>query len=300
MPTVKSLGTYEHCPIYHDGDHLSGSAILRIRNGHSLDHSGIVIEFKGAVVMPQGADGRSASATITEFVSMSVTLKTMQESPIGDVRMPFDFGKVRLPYESYDGDRVTVRYYFRVLIKQSMTDAEQERTIWVLQRPPAATPTAREPIPAELEVGLEEFVHIKITLDDTVFDSFDAVVSGWLYFFLVKIKIVSAEMSLTRREVLYGSTSPEASGFCERDVIARLQIVEGPPYKGDSIPFRFPLGAFKARLTPSYSDVNKLFALVHCVNVVLLDEQGRKYFKQQPVSLRRSTSDLCSTGTWLE
>lgn len=55
-----------------------------------------------------------------------------------------------------------------------------------------------------------------------------------------------------------------------------------PP--GETIPIRLFLGGFD--LTPTFRDVNKKFSTRYYLNLVLIDEENRRYFKQQ-VDIRR-------------
>jgi vacuolar protein sorting-associated protein 26 len=55
---------------------------------------------------------------------------------------------------------------------------------------------------------------------------------------------------------------------------------------GETIPIRLFLGGFD--LTPTFRDVNKKFSTRYYLNLVLIDEENRRYFKQQ-VRIRRDT-----------
>ena len=48
---------------------------------------------------------------------------------------------------------------------------------------------------------------------------------------------------------------------------------------GETIPIRLFLGGFD--LTPTFRDVNKRFSTRYYLNLVLIDEENRRYFKQQ-------------------
>lgn len=48
---------------------------------------------------------------------------------------------------------------------------------------------------------------------------------------------------------------------------------------GETIPIRLFLGGFD--LTPTFRDVNKRFSARYYLNLVLIDEENRRYFKQQ-------------------
>ena len=58
------------------------------------------------------------------------------------------------------------------------------------------------------------------------------------------------------------------------------------PVTGESIPIRLFLGGFDA-LTPTFRNVNNKFSVKYFLNLVLIDEEDRRYFKQQEVFLYR-------------
>lgn len=54
---------------------------------------------------------------------------------------------------------------------------------------------------------------------------------------------------------------------------------------GETIPIRLFLGGFD--LTPTFRDVNKKFSTRYYLNLVLIDEENRRYFKQQEITVFR-------------
>jgi vacuolar protein sorting-associated protein 26 len=54
---------------------------------------------------------------------------------------------------------------------------------------------------------------------------------------------------------------------------------------GETIPIRLFLGGFD--LTPTFRDVNKKFSVRYYLNLVLIDEENRRYFKQQEITVFR-------------
>ena len=51
--------------------------------------------------------------------------------------------------------------------------------------------------------------------------------------------------------------------------------------RGESIPIRLFLSGYE--LTPSMKDINKKFSVRYFLNLVLVDEEERRYFKQQVI-----------------
>ena len=81
--------------------------------------------------------------------------------------------------------------------------------------------------------------------------------------------------------------------------------MDGAPVKGESIPIRVFLAGYD--LTPTMRDINKKFSVKYYLNLVLVDEEERRYFKQQvrfnnqaiilfPLISRRSRLFKCLTN----
>lgn len=59
--------------------------------------------------------------------------------------------------------------------------------------------------------------------------------------------------------------------------------MDGMPVRGESIPIRVFLAGYE--LLPTMKDVNKKFSVRYYLNLVLVDEEDRRYFKQQVIEL---------------
>ena len=159
-----------------DRDSLQGKVIIKNKSSSAIEHVGISLELVGAV------QRRAEQCTSEAFLSTRVQLASSAESPIqGDAAVfDFDFGQVKFPHESYDGVAVSLRYiyplrialrcryYVRVVLHRKLTDISKEITLCVRFCPKNAmlgSPTdLTSPSPLELEVGLEEFLHIRMTI----------------------------------------------------------------------------------------------------------------------------------------
>ena len=107
------------------------------------------------------------------------------------------------------------------------------------------------------------------------------VIVGKIYFLLVRIKIKHMELSIIRRE----TTGSAPNQYNESETITKFEIMDGAPVRGETIPIRLFLGGFE--LTPTFRDVNKKFSTRYYLNLVLIDEENRRYFKQQEITVFR-------------
>merc|ERR1712176_69109 len=94
------------------------------------------------------------------------------------------------------------------------------------------------------------------------------------------------ELSIIKRE----TTGSGPNTYNENEQINRYEIMDGAPVRGESIPIRLFLSAYD--LTPTMKDVNKKFSVRYYLNLVLVDEEDRRYFKQQEITLWRKPSSM--------
>ena len=104
---------------------------------------------------------------------------------------------------------------------------------------------------------------------------------GKIYFLLVRIKIKHMEIAIIKRE----TTGIGQNTFNENETIAKYEIMDGAPVRGESIPIRLFLAGYE--LTPTMKDISKKFSVRYYLNLVLVDEEERRYFKQQEIVLWR-------------
>jgi len=105
------------------------------------------------------------------------------------------------------------------------------------------------------------------------------VIVGKIYFLLVRLKIKHMELSIIRRE----TTGTAPNQYNESETITKFEIMDGAPVRGETIPIRLFLGGFD--LTPTFKDVNKKFSTRYYLSLVLVDNDGRRYFKQSEITL---------------
>ena len=89
------------------------------------------------------------------------------------------------------------------------------------------------------------------------------------------------ELSIIRKETV----GANANAVTEQETLSKFEIMDGAPVKGELVPVRFYLAS--TDLTPSYENVNNRFSCRYSLNLVLIDEQDRRYFKQQEILLWR-------------
>ncbi|WVR04409.1 hypothetical protein IAU60_001411 [Kwoniella sp. DSM 27419] len=255
----------EMCPVFYDGESVVGQVNVRVKDGKKFQHDGIRIELIGAIELFYDRGNHY------EFVSLAQELAAAGEMRQAQT-FDFIFKNVEKQYESYSGINVKLRYYLRV----SLNRVAKEREIWVhsYRMPPEANTSIK------MEVGIEDCLHIEFEYNKAKYHLKDVIV-GKIYFLLVRIKIKHMELSIIRRE----TTGAPPNQYNESETITKFEIMDGAPVRGETIPIRLFLGGFE--LTPTFRDVNKKFSTRYYLNLVLIDEENRRYFKQQEITVFR-------------
>jgi vacuolar protein sorting-associated protein 26 len=137
----------------------------------------------------------------------------------------------------------------------------------------------------KMEVGIEDCLHIEFEFDKQRYHLQD-VILGKIYFLLVRIKIKFMELAVIRREA--AGVGPNA--YNESENIVKFELMDGAPIKGECVPIRLFLSHLD--LTPTYRSVNNVFSVKYYLNLVLVDEEDRRYFKQQEVIFWRRQDEL--------
>lgn len=265
----------ERCPVYYDGEAVRGQAIVRVKDGKGIKHDGIKVEFVGSIELFYDRGNHYEFLSLTQELAAPGEMRTAQS-------YDFEFKNVEKQYESYHGINVKLRYFVRVTVSRRMADVVKEKELWVhsFRMPPDTNNSIK------MEVGIEDCLHIEFEYNKSKYHLKDVIV-GKIYFLLVRIKIKHMELSIIRRE----TTGAVPNQYNESETITKFEIMDGAPVRGETIPIRLFLGGFE--LTPTFRDVNKKFSTRYYLNLVLIDEENRRYFKQQEITIyRQDTREL--------
>lgn len=269
--TVKGeSGKPETLPLFTAHDTVRGQIHITPAPGKKLEHQGIKVELIGTIEL------FFDRGNTYDFVSMARDLE-----PPGDLlstrSYSFEFNNVEMPYESYNGVNVRLRYMVRVtVLRQYNSNVNQNFKFWV--RNLQILPDVNNSI--KMEVGIEDCLHIEFEYAKSKYHLKDVVV-GKIYFLLVRIKIKHMELEIRRRE----STGSGTNTYNETETIAKYEIMDGAPVRGESVPVRLFLSPYD--LTPTYRNINNKFSVKYFLNLVLVDEEDRRYFKQQEITMHR-------------
>ncbi|KAG8093238.1 hypothetical protein GUJ93_ZPchr0012g19703 [Zizania palustris] len=257
-------------PLFQSLETISGEVSIAPVPGKTIDHTGVKIELLGQIEL------YLERGKFYDFTSLVRELDIPGEI-YERKTYPFEFSTVEMPYESYNGTNVRLRYILRVTVGRNyMGNIVEYRDLCVRNYSPA--PTINNSI--KMEVGIEDCLHIEFEYSKSKYHLKD-VILGKIYFLLVRIKIKNMELEIRRRE----STGAGSNMYVETETLAKFELMDGAPVRGESIPVRLFLTPYE--LTPTYRNINNKFSVKYYLNLVLVDEEDRRYFKQQEITMYR-------------
>lgn len=248
---------------------VTGSVDIKL-NVKKLEHTGIKIELLGHIELFYDRDIHNEFTSVVRELAAPGDLTS-------STSFPFEFPNVEKQYESYNGINVRLRYFLKFTIGRNLApNVTKELDFWVInyQAPPEINNSIK------MEVGIEDALHIEFEYTKSKYHLKDVVI-GKVYFLLVRIKVKHMEVGLIKRE----STGSGPNLYNESETLTKYEIMDGAPVRGESIPIRLFLGGFD--LTPTYKNIHNKFSLRYYLNLVLVDEEDRRYFKQQEITLWR-------------
>ncbi|KAL6527000.1 Vacuolar protein sorting-associated protein 26B [Orobanche gracilis] len=266
----KENGQTVMVPLFQSQENISGKISVEPVSGKKVEHNGIKVELLGQIEMYLDR------GNFYDFTSLVRELDVLGEI-YERKTYPFEFSTVEMPHETYHGVNVRLRYVLKVTITRGYAGSIVEYQDFVVQNfisPPSINNSIK------MEVGIEDCLHIEFEYNKSKYHLKDVIV-GKIYFLLVRIKIKNMDLEIRRRE----STGSGPNAHVETETLAKFELMDGAPVRGESIPIRLFLSPYE--LTPTYSNINNKFSVKYFLNLVLVDEEDRRYFKQQEITMYR-------------
>jgi hypothetical protein len=278
--TVKNeTGDLEDLFLFTGADDISGNVLVDIPKGKKVEHIGIKCELIGMI------EYLYDRGNPYEFTSLTRELEAPGELAESK-KYAFEFTNVEKQFETYSGNNVRLRYFIRVKIQRNYS-SNIVHTVDLAVQNVGVEPEINNSI--KMEVGIEDCLHIEFEYNKSKYHLQDVVI-GKIYFLLVRIKIKHMEVVIIKRE----STGSGPNQYNESENISKFEIMDGAPVRGESIPIRLFLSPYE--LTPTFKNVHNKFSVKYYLNLVLVDEEDRRYFKQQEIQLWRKTLRTAKKG----
>ncbi|KAK8521093.1 hypothetical protein V6N12_005009 [Hibiscus sabdariffa] len=270
VPMKKENGQTVMVPLFQSQENIAGKISIEPLQGQKIEHNGVKVELLGQIEM------YFDRGNFYDFTSLVRELDVP-----GDIyerkTYPFEFSTVEMPYETYSGVNVRLRYVLKVTVSRNYGGSIVEYHDFMV-RNYAPPPSINNSI--KMEVGIEDCLHIEFEYNKSKYHLKDVII-GKIYFLLVRIKIKNMDLEIRRRE----STGSGANTHVETETLAKYELMDGAPVRGESIPIRLFLSPYE--LTPTHRNVNNKFSVKYYLNLVLVDEEDRRYFKQQEITMYR-------------
>ncbi|CAN1837566.1 Vacuolar protein sorting-associated protein 26A, partial [Linum perenne] len=282
VPLKKENGQIATVPLYQSQENIAGEVVVEPTQGKKIEHNGIKIELLGQIGKKELVPFKFFAELYFDRGNFYDFTSLVRELDVpGDLyekkSYPFEFSTVEMPYESYSGVNVRLRYILKVTISRNYVNNIVEHQDFVVRNYTPQPPVNNS---IKMEVGIEDCLHIEFEYNKSKYHLKDVII-GKIYFLLVRIKIKNMELEIRRRE----STGSGPNTYVETETLAKYELMDGAPVRGESIPVRLFLSPYE--LTPTYRNINNKFSVKYYLNLVLVDEEDRRYFKQQEITVYR-------------
>jgi hypothetical protein len=251
-------------------DPVEGEVCIKPNAGSKLAYTSIKVELIGQIELSYDRGNHYVFCSMHQEMASAGELREA-------TTYPFSFAKAEKQFESYIGINVKLRYFIRVKIGRSYAPNVKREFDFAVQ---CLTSTPEDNPTLKMEVGIEDCLHIEFEYDKSVY-ALDECIRGVINFLLVRIKIQKMELQIIKRE----STGSGPNLYNETEIVTKYEIMDGAPVKDEVIPIRLYLKSFN--LSPTYRTVQSKFSVRYYLNLVLVDEEERRYFKQQEITLWR-------------
>ena len=226
------------------------------------------------------------------FLTLSKDISKNSSLTKNVTKYNFNFPKVKLPYESYKGDSIGVKYFIKVTLKTMRTITYEEEFAVINPNDESILKKNDETI--SMNVGIKDLLSVLIEFDHINY-GIHGTLKGFVSFGKVNLLLTKMEVQILKKETIFGV---EAKKKAKPKVLATFELIDGGPYKNETIPFRFFLEPYN--LTPSYIDVAGNFSVRYYINLIIKDQRNNRYFKQKEIFLYRLflKNNKYSNNTW--
>eukprot|EP01127_Copromyxa_protea_P024115 TRINITY_DN9344_c0_g1_i1.p1 TRINITY_DN9344_c0_g1~~TRINITY_DN9344_c0_g1_i1.p1 ORF type:complete len:322 (+),score=31.32 TRINITY_DN9344_c0_g1_i1:3-968(+) len=264
--------TVDEIPVVNQDEQISG--VIEVEAKSSISFEYLLVEFIGQTEFLSGPERNNR----LQFVHLELPIMGIPGKLKGTTEFPFTFPRVVMPYESYDGINVRVQYFIQFTCTRSIAaDIRVRKEVRVrnYQEPPEINNSIK------LEVGIEDCLHIEFEYNQCKFHLMDAII-GKIYFLLLRVQLKHMELEILRKEW----TGSDSDSHSSTQRLSTFEVMDGAPMRGESIPVRIYLENILA-LTPTYTYPAMKYQVRYYLNVVLVDSEDRRYFKQAEIFLWR-------------
>lgn len=264
----------ERAYVFADEEEVTGTAVVTLKPGRKLDHLGIRVELVGEIQLLKDATAPYSFFTMSKDLESPGTLYESQ-------MYKWRFHGADTSHETYWGANVRLRYFVRLSVVRQYAASLTKEVDFAVQNPVKSVASSGS---IKMEVGIEGCLHIEFEYDKNQYHLKDVVI-GKVYFLLVRIKIKYMELDIVKTETVKVSGQQHTT----TETVTKFELMDGAAVKSECIPVRLYLSGYD--LTPTYNNVQNKYSVKYFLNLVLVDEEDRRYFKRQEITLYRKSPD---------
>ena len=263
---------YKRYPTFFSKENISGKVEF-IKNSSSFDYLGITIELIGLI------DNYLKPKDNLRFLSLNKVLSKNGSLTKDITSYNFNFNKVKLPYESYKGDSIEVKYIIKVNIINLVRTISYEEE-FVVVKPNEKSILKKNDEPISMNVGFKDLFSISIEFEHVNY-GIHGTLKGFISFRKIGISLTKMELQLIKKETIFGHEMQNE--IQQHKIIAIFELIDGETYRKETIPFRFFLEPY--HLTPSYPNVAGNFSVRYFLKLIIKDDNNNRYYKQKEIFL---------------
>ncbi|XP_040954062.1 vacuolar protein sorting-associated protein 26A isoform X2 [Gossypium hirsutum] len=227
VPMKKENGKTIMVSLFQSKESIAGKVSIEPLQGKKIEHLGVKVELLGQIEM------YFDRGNFYDFTSLVRELDVP-----GDIyerkTYPFEFSTVEMPYETYNGANLRLRYVLKVTVSRNYGGSIVE---------------------------YQDFMCC------------DCSNLSFAWLMCMRFEIILH----LRQSTIASKWKLELKIACTLS----LSIIKA----SESIPIRLFLSPYE--LTPTYRNINNKFSVKYYLNLVLVDEEDRRYFKQQEIAIYR-------------
>ena len=240
------------------GDDITGSITLASKSGRVVMHNGLTVSIIGQIRV-KSDDGLNEFFRVSERVLADGSVTSSQ-------RTEFTISTSTCPAPSFYGTSYDCRY----IVTATCGSESATVPVYVLFVDPVPGPQVPH---LSMEIGITNLLRVAFTLQSPTLDVASCLI-GLVEFTEVRIRIVKMMFQVLRveeyRDGLIGGRT--------QGVIAQYELVDGVPVRGQRIPVRIFFPGIK--LWPFVSGGNTKLAVGYSLRFLMLDDDGKKYYKE--------------------
>ena len=256
--------------IFNCGDSFDVKVKITTKSS-SFSHKGISFEFLSVLETNNGK---------TTQLTTPVTIPLIEPGTLsGTVECQLPQLTIPAQVQTYHGELFSIRHILKFVAKKTFGHVEYQEEIKAFSYSPCITKLQ----PLCVRVAVTENVRVDLLINRRKFELRDVILGG-AHFLLVALKITKFQVSLIAQELYEVDNKP----IKHKSTIHTWQVTDGPPVKGEIIPFRLYLSPLN--LCPSVVDQAKGYSVSHFLHFQLFTTSGQKYYKSLQIKLGKWTS----------